>query len=140
MTTKICTKCGLEQPIENFAARKDRRSNRARCNDCAKKYHVKYFKEKYRETLYGLTLVAYNALLEQQKHVCAICGLPEVATTNKGVLRQLSVDHDHTTGNVRALLCSKCNMGLGLFKDDPSLLIAASTYLRAHAVEIEEAA
>lgn len=57
---------------------------------------------------YGLTVEEYDALLEKQCGVCAICeALPPV-----GRLRRLSVDHDHVTGEVRGLLCQRCNMAL----------------------------
>lgn len=53
---------------------------------------------------------------------CAICGSPRGA-------RSLHVDHDHTTGKVRALLCGNCNKGIGNFQEDPDLLLAAAMYV-----------
>lgn len=75
---------------------------------------------------YGLTRDEYEALLERQGHVCAICQKPD--TTAKGIL---GVDHDHTTGRVRGLLCHPCNVGLGHFQDDPALLTRAAVYVGA---------
>lgn len=71
---------------------------------------------------YGLGLDAYDALLQSQKGVCKICG-----GTNK--LNRLSVDHDHVTGRIRGLLCIKCNLGIGNFKDSKELLLKAVEYL-----------
>jgi Recombination endonuclease VII len=50
---------------------------------------------------------------------CAICGSEE----------NLHIDHDHNTGKIRALLCRSCNIGLGHFKDEPSLLVRGVDYL-----------
>jgi hypothetical protein len=77
---------------------------------------------------YGITLGEYEALLESQGGVCAICGEPELAANQYGPL-PLAVDHCHGSGAVRGLLCSGCNTGLGKFRDDPELLRAASRYL-----------
>lgn len=62
-----------------------------------------------------------EAMRAQQGNVCAIC-------KKNGV--SLYVDHDHATGDVRAMLCQRCNVGLGFFQDDSERLISASTYLR----------
>lgn len=72
---------------------------------------------------YGLTAEAYEAMLAAQGGVCAICG----GVDAKG--RRLSVDHDHESGVVRALLCGGCNVALGFMRDDPTLLRAAADYL-----------
>lgn len=73
---------------------------------------------------YGLTLEGFNALVEKQHGRCAICfDKPE------GLLH---VDHDHSTGKVRALLCGRCNRGIGLFLEDTSRLGAAAAYLESH--------
>jgi hypothetical protein len=69
---------------------------------------------------YGLTKEARDKLREQQDHKCGIC--------RQGA--KLVVDHNHENGHVRGLLCDKCNMGLGLFRDSPDILLAAAAYLR----------
>jgi hypothetical protein len=71
---------------------------------------------------YGLTEACYAAMLEAQNGVCAICGQAE-----RG--RRLAVDHCHTTGKVRALLCGFCNPSLGLMGDDSARLRAAADYI-----------
>lgn len=86
--------------------------------------------DKYRERglqrRYGLTSNEFDALAEKQGGKCAICaGVEQVQRK-----RRLSVDHDHDTGEVRGLLCSRCNSALGLFQDRLDILEAAAAYLR----------
>jgi hypothetical protein len=88
-------------------------------------------RSKVLERSFGITMDDYDRMLEDQKGVCAICGLPET-TRRKGTLLRLSVDHCHTTGKVRALLCGYCNPALGAFKDSPALLNKAIEYLSKH--------
>lgn len=79
---------------------------------------------------YGISLETYNELKESQQHVCAICGLPETAIdyrTKK--IRDLAVDHNHDTGEIRGLLCTRCNTAIGLLQDDVVLLANAISYL-----------
>lgn len=85
---------------------------------------------------YGVTLEAFNAVAELQGHVCAICGTHDTTTRAK----RLVVDHDHQTGRVRALLCHRCNCGLGYFKDNPALLRKALVYLEAFAADDSDGA
>jgi hypothetical protein len=74
---------------------------------------------------YGLTLLDYDEMVKTQDGRCHICG-----TTDSGIAGEVwAVDHDHVTKRVRALLCSDCNAGLGLFGDDPERLRAAAHYL-----------
>ena len=77
---------------------------------------------------YGLTTDEYQSLCSSQGNVCAICGMPQ--NSKRGP--NLSVDHCHETGKIRALLCVKCNTGLGMFKDDPRLMERAAEYIRSH--------
>jgi hypothetical protein len=72
---------------------------------------------------YKLSSEDYNALLISQGGVCAICGRP---STNG---RRLHIDHCHTTGRVRGLLCLSCNRGIGYFGDDPARIQSAAAYL-----------
>jgi hypothetical protein len=77
---------------------------------------------------YGIDIHEYNRLLAAQGGVCAICKLPPSGQRDSRSIH-LAVDHSHTTGAVRALLCQHCNVGLGGFKDNPALLLAAIDYL-----------
>jgi hypothetical protein len=75
--------------------------------------------------LYGLTLDQYDALVAEQRGLCAICGEPPA----KGRGRRLVVDHDHQTGEIRGLLCGLCNVALGYLREDPKLFERAKAYL-----------
>jgi hypothetical protein len=81
---------------------------------------------------YGMTLDEYKALYSQQKGLCAICEESIRLYGTPGVKTMAHVDHDHRTGNVRALLCHSCNAGLGYFKDTPALLTKACKYLEKY--------
>jgi hypothetical protein len=73
---------------------------------------------------YGITAQEFDLMLEAQGGLCAICRAAPAA----------HVDHDHATNAVRDLLCFNCNGGLGQFRDDPAVLLAAVAYLEKHAV------
>lgn len=75
----------------------------------------------------GMTVEDYAHMLDIQGGLCAICMNPEEN-------RKLSIDHCHETDKVRGLLCRQCNIGLGHFKDDPALLVAAAKYVLKHRV------
>jgi len=83
--------------------------------------------------IYGLTLEQYDEMLKTQGGGCAICGNPETRINGKtGKVKNLSVDHCHTTRNVRGILCGACNVGLGKFNDSPELMMRAIEYLQKH--------
>jgi hypothetical protein len=77
-------------------------------------YHLK--------TTYGITIDEYELILEAQGGVCAICG----GGTSK---KHFAVDHNHKTGQVRGLLCARCNSGLAKFMDKLENLLKAYAYM-----------
>lgn len=91
-----------------------------RCNAC-----VDNVRDSNLRRNYGLTLREYRGMLVNQESRCAAC-LVEVEDWQ----RNLSVDHDHLTGQVRGLLCQPCNLALGHLKDDPERIFALADYLR----------
>lgn len=84
---------------------------------------------------YNIDNEQYLQMLLDQNNVCAICHKPEHRKDRVGDVKPLSVDHCHTTGLVRALLCNDCNFLLGFCKDDPVILTSALEYLRKHTEE-----
>ncbi len=84
-------------------------------------------KKKNKQLLkYGMTEAQYEALLTSQNFRCALC-----ETDKPGGRGRFHVDHCHTKGHVRGLLCFQCNTGLGKFKDNPAALRKAAAYLEA---------
>ncbi len=80
---------------------------------------------------YGMTIEEYDAMLEAQGGGCFICGrLPREDIS-------LHVDHDHSTGKVRGILCFCCNNALADFREDPALFAKAAGYLSWHANQEE---
>jgi hypothetical protein len=71
---------------------------------------------------YGITKEQRDQMAASQSGKCAVCGLG----------KKLHIDHDHSTGKVRAMLCDNCNKGIGMFMDDPQLLSAAAQYVFVH--------
>jgi hypothetical protein len=82
---------------------------------------------------FGITLEQYNVMLETQEGVCAICKNPETTINHQTKkIQALSVDHCHTTGKIRGLLCNLCNTGLGKFRENPDFLAQAISYVIKH--------
>lgn len=78
-------------------------------------------------TRYGISVDEHQQMLAKQEGLCAICRKPPAMTARTS--QRLHIDHDHETGKVRGLLCDRCNVGLGHFRDSSKLLAAAITYL-----------
>jgi predicted transcriptional regulator len=90
-----------------------------------KKKKYSYGKQYHLKVKFGITPEQYNEMFVNQEGRCAVCGKHQ-----KELKTVLAVDHDHVTEEIRGLLCGPCNMGLGMFRDDPILLQKAIDYLR----------
>lgn len=158
--TKVCPRCKKELPRSVFPvrSRKGRQYSEAYCPPCRKEKAAetqaarsrtpeqraarnakslewsRANKERHDATQkartpirkYGITVETISSMKAAQDGKCSICQLvPE---------RGLSVDHNHATGTVRELLCHRCNTGLGFFREDPTRLRAAASYIERHAV------
>lgn len=110
----------LRYKQENKHEIKEKRQNYAEKNAFKISQQVRERKFKSR---YGITKAEYDLLCASQDFSCAIC--------DDQILhpQRLHVDHDHTTGEIRGLLCGKCNRGIGLLRDDPIILEKAIKYL-----------
>ena len=73
---------------------------------------------------HGIGIEEYNVMHKGQEGRCAICGSRKASKFGR-----LYIDHCHGTGKIRGLLCRNCNAGLGMFKDDPEIIMEAATYL-----------
>lgn len=82
---------------------------------------------------YGISLDDYNRMLTAQNNRCAICGTEEAKAHNmSGKVVKLSVDHNHKTGAVRALLCQDCNVAIGYFNEDAERMMNGAKYIQQY--------
>lgn len=89
-------------------------------------YYYAHREEKshyHRRRKHGISQAEFAVLLEKQGHRCAIC------YTNEFGSRGPIIDHDHSTGKIRGILCTNCNTALGLIKDSSVRLRKAAEYL-----------
>lgn len=154
-----CSTCGLskntgEFSVDNYSKRRGgtKRGYTYSCLECLRKYRKKRMlnnpkpfvrrnakrREQYKDpkerqrqrnammkSRYGLTGRQYNALLKKQGGVCAICG----NKSNHKTQKYLHIDHNHSTGIVRGLLCIRCNTVIGSCKESIEILNKAAKYL-----------
>lgn len=150
MSRKLCRTCKCEKPLDAFYFKKKNNVYEFECKGCANdrsreyrktnKHKIAKQRKQYREdnkeehlhkkwvrnlkSQYGITESEYIDILKAQKGACAICGTSESSST-----KRFAVDHNHDTGEVRGVLCSSCNLGLGNLGDSPNRLISAFRYL-----------
>lgn len=120
LLTLACTRCCIEKPAtpEFFPLHNKKRNGLdSWCRACRATYRSEICRGRFRGVLSDAALKQIKADVQE----CVICG-------DAG---PLVVDHDHTTGKVRGMLCNHCNRGLGHFRDRPDLLEFARMYLLA---------
>ena len=77
---------------------------------------------------YGVSELEYKTMLEQSNYCCDICGSKQIQNPkNKD---KLCIDHCHTTGKTRGLLCRGCNLAIGYFKDDTTVIENSIKYIK----------
>jgi hypothetical protein len=139
---KPCSKCGEEKPLAEFSKRARNPDGRqAWCKVCyaadrrrryasngrahierARAWNIKNPDRQLKNTLkrkYDLSIEQFQAMVRGQSSRCAICGEET----------KLVVDHCHQTMRVRGLLCHKCNVAIGLLRDNPDLMQSAARYI-----------
>ena len=136
--TKTCLKCSAEKPLEDFYKFFDKWSNKqyvsARCKLCHQEYRrespttPRNRKAEKLQLRYGLTYEQWEKMRVNEGHSCMICGITEAETN-----RKLDVDHCHSSGKVRGILCNPCNNMIGNAKDNVAALRAAADYLEENA-------
>ncbi len=133
-----CRACGEEKGIHEFHIRKDTRLGRhlncklCHTERCRLNYHNSERKFQYRGGL--ITNDEYNEMYSAQNGQCAICGKSATQLQFSARIKRLCVDHDHTTGKVRALLCTACNQGIGLLRENIDVLTKAISYIKKHTI------
>lgn len=120
------------QPLVRERIKKDRIQNPEKYRKIARKnYHKNPDARKpaswRRAGIKDMTIEKYNQMLSLQNNCCAICKQDQTKFKQK-----LSVDHCHTTGKIRGLLCGSCNRGLGYFHDSVAKINNAKEYLICH--------
>lgn len=138
--TKKCTNCGIEYPVDSFRSRGGKYSHlkKSKCNKCLyvlyKDYvlknedRIKKYRQKDKWTLkkrcdrYDIHISELFDMYNIQDGKCCIC-------SKEIDIEDSAIDHNHITGEFRGILCKICNRGLGMFRDNPNILLSAYQYL-----------
>jgi len=133
---KNCPKCNTWLPFSDFNADRNIKDGlTSYCKSCRSKIGKEYRpsgswrKQNLRRV--GMTPQRYDQMLAEQGGVCKVCKQPETRKrpwSKNGEINPLAVDHDHKTGEARALLCSHCNTSLGKLGEDPERIRALADY------------
>lgn len=134
-----CSRCNRDLEEEFFHKASRRPNGHASfCKKCFNQsrtiYDAKRARELHIKTNFNLDWAAYIALFDKQGGQCKICGMKlemvtfcRTQTPNK---RSAQIDHDHSTGKIRGVLCRSCNIGIGMFRDNAETMQVAVNYLK----------
>jgi hypothetical protein len=144
-----CKDCNTEMNEDNRAWKVKGVSFHNRCRDCWNKHQNEYQSERRRDSKvfkdkrvhsgweytlkskYGLTEEQYIEMFNSQGGVCAICKFPCVSGD------KLCVDHNHTTGEVRGLLCRSCNLAVAAVGESEVLIYSLLYYIQQHNEKVQ---
>ena len=147
---KVCSICNTKKELNKFYKDKTKKDGvMSRCKECNKEYSNKTNIKQARKVAqkkqdmkrkgqrwgyhlsktYGLSEEDYFKMYEDQQGCCLICKLPEDKHKHYG---KFVVDHDHSTGKVRGLLCNHCNVLIGHAKEDIRILENSIIYLKEY--------
>lgn len=137
---RVCILCTRRKHITEFHWTGKKTGRRRQCKSCLvekARVHRNSNREQYRRyslkwylnATYGMSLEEYDKMLAEQNEACKIC---KSRFDLKDQSRRPHVDHCHTTGKVRGILCFTCNTAIGKFHDDVVLLREAISYLESN--------
>lgn len=140
----ICTQCNNAPSQRAEGKTKKDVSHLSWCKECTMKYNKQYYhtvtvnrppetkKHKNLQRDYGITFDDYKAMYDAQDGRCKICREPLDLFCTHNAPHKTCVDHNHTTGKIRGILCSPCNSGIGFFKEDIDIISNAIAYLKEY--------
>lgn len=124
-TIYTCKSCTKQATAKSFYFKRDNGKvyiAESVCRECNSFYS--------KLNVYGVTKAQFLSMLKSQNNCCKICNVSHEEYKSRYNGKCFSIDHCHTSGKIRGLLCEWCNKGLGHFKDDLDLLSKAINYLK----------
>ena len=126
----------MEKPLEQFPKNRSKKSGyNGHCKDCTGEYQRKYAKTHYGKRKnknrilryrFNMTIDEFDEMVKSQDGKCYICGGVNI------IGRDLDLDHDHTTGQIRKLLCHNCNALIGYIENNIHVVNKALNYLKEY--------
>lgn len=129
---RVCFGCKKELSLENFTKDNTRGGHQRECKECCRERKFKWHQTPSGQRSsantklkrrFGITIDDYERMYAEQGGECLCCGASESVLGHR-----LAVDHCHTTGKVRGLLCKGCNVALGHAKENPDILRSLAKY------------